>query len=117
MFGWVDWKSRTTESIAAASRSVKKCHSSTVPETWVPGSAILFSLGAGVHAATSKLAVPRAKRAWGIRLFTMASQDQVGSAVADRGDEAFVHRDEPGVQRAEQHRVVGDGGDRDRALQ
>src|SRR3954454_9949937 len=52
MFGWVASKSFTTVSIAWASRSVKKCHSSTVPETCVPGSATLFSFGAGVHAVT-----------------------------------------------------------------
>jgi hypothetical protein len=63
MFGWVDWKSLTTDSIALASRSVKKCHSSTVPDTCVPGSATLFCFGAGVQAAASSAAAPTAKRA------------------------------------------------------
>src|SRR3954469_22050573 len=107
MFGWVAVKSLITVSIAAASRSVKKCHSSTVPDTAVPGSAIFCSLGAGVHAAVSSSAAAAATIdfwAGGIRLFTSRGPLRGGAAggsglvVADRGDQRLADRDEPGVE-------------------
>ena len=53
IFGWLALKSATTLSIAAASRSVKKCQNSTVPDTSVPGSATFGLAGAGVQAAAT----------------------------------------------------------------
>src|SRR6185437_3553051 len=53
IFGWLALKSATTLSIAWASRSVKKCQNSTVPDTSVPGSATFVLAGAGVEAAAT----------------------------------------------------------------
>src|ERR1043165_6668612 len=119
MFGWVAVKSLMTVSMAAASRSVKKCHNSTVPDTSVPGSAIFCSLGAGVQAAVSRRATAAARnvfRAGGIRLFMAGVLSGSGLVVADRGDERLADCGEAGVEGAEQHGFVLDGGDGEVAL-
>src|ERR1041384_54068 len=127
--GWLASKSSTTVWIAAASRSVKKCQNSMLPDAVTPGEAIGFVvLELGVHAARPSTAVAvasttvaRRRSERGISFSLRGGGGGVGRSVTggpvDLADQVFADDVQPGVQRAEQHRVVRQAGGGDLGLQ
>src|SRR5258706_3746024 len=89
--GYLAWKSSTTFCRASASRSVKKCQNSMVPEADTPGDAIAWGLLLGVHAETrvsaaaarltAAKAPPRRRRF----IEELLSREPAGGRPADQG--------------------------------
>src|SRR5262245_29069470 len=110
IFGWATSKSATTSAMAFASRSVKKCQNSTVPSGSAVGEAIGCVLAPGVHPAASRTAT---KAAPAMMRFMDCAPRSVEWGLRKGTDERLSQGTKPGVEPAEQHRVVLNRGDRD----
>src|SRR2546421_6450918 len=122
MAGYFAWKSLTTCWMASASRSVKKCQNSMVPEAVTPGEATCWGFAPGVQPAASRGAevrhaaavrLPRRRRFMDGAPLGRGVLRGLSSGDVQVADELLADLGDRGVQRAEQDRVVRETGDGD----
>src|SRR3989442_1676547 len=120
------WKLSTTFWMASASRSVKKCQNSIVPDAVTPGDAIWIGFADGVQPAAASAAVVRQAAARTPvrrrRIIETCSSRQRGwwglsGEVVQIADEFLTDLGQRGVKSTEQDRVVRETGDRDLGIQ